>query len=164
MSALTRSRCRLLIRCSDAIQAGVPVVSKRRLSCSRTSDRVRNDALTCCWGTAARCELTMPYTTRPTPIAAATATRMIGMPIGQSRATQCVVKCQRPSTSLGPTPAAAETFWHLLSGPAGKPWKSVYASNSYFIDAVLTDQDGYSEPHPAMSTPKQLVTTPVAGL
>src|SRR5919201_2536968 len=80
MSALTRSCWRWLCFCSAAIQAGVPVGSKRRRSCSRTSASVRYDARTDVSGSKASWARIMPQTTRPTPTAAAAA--MITIRVG----------------------------------------------------------------------------------
>src|SRR5438132_467556 len=79
MSALTRSRRSLLGTCSEAIQTGVPVDSKRRRSCSRTSASVRYVARTESSGALDCWDRTVPKTTSPTPSAAATATRTIAV-------------------------------------------------------------------------------------
>src|SRR5438445_13159610 len=79
MSALTRSRRSLLGTCSEAIQTGVPVDSKRRRSCSRPSTSVRYVARTESSGALDCWDRTVPKTTSPTPSAAATATRTIAV-------------------------------------------------------------------------------------
>jgi len=56
----------------------------------------------------------IPNTTNPTPIAAAAAMRMTLVDTDQP-----AVKCQRLSTSLGPTPPADVTLGHEGSGWLG---------------------------------------------
>src|ERR1700682_3526157 len=114
-SALARSAASELTFWLDAIHTGAPVGSNRLRSCSRTSASVRY--VTRVLGPdadAARPYPTIPYTTRPTPMAAAAATMstIVG-DIGQP-----VVKCQRLSTSLGPTPPTV-SFEHEASAWVG---------------------------------------------
>src|ERR1700674_4307681 len=111
-SALARSAASELVFWLDAIHTGAPVGSNLRRSCSRTSARVRTvtRALGAPLGST-RPAPRIPNTTNPTPIAAAAAMGRTLVDIAQP-----VVKCQRLSTSLGPTPPADEMLGHAGSG------------------------------------------------